>query len=185
MYPSPAPFADGALTAPELLPAPDAEMEVVARTPRSPSVSTQVAMQTPLSSANEAAASLAAQEFATEASSLRSRVVELQSQCDRGVALIERLKARLAQQEKERQQLVRRNTELGKRVQAAESRAASASATAMAGAASAEKAQVELARTREEHSALRREHQALGATLREEQAKALAEKVGDLRLISA
>ena len=66
--------------------------------------------------AERMALELQVQEAATENSKLRARCSELKSQCERGVALIERLKGRLQTQEKERAQLSRRNAELGKRL---------------------------------------------------------------------
>ena len=62
----------------------------------------------------------AAEERATasanEAVALRSRVAELQSQTDRGVALIEKLKARLQQAEKDREAQARRDRDLTNQV---------------------------------------------------------------------
>ena len=74
----------------------------------------------------KAVAVAAASASAEEAAALRARVSELQMQCDRGVALIERLKGRLQQQEREREGWQRREGELCGQVRVAQQREAAA-----------------------------------------------------------
>ena len=61
-----------------------------------------------------------------EAAALRGRNAELQAQCDRGVALVERLKLRLQQQEKDKEAQQRREGELHAHLRVAQQQSASA-----------------------------------------------------------
>ena len=72
------------------------------------------------------AAHAAAAASSEEAAALRGRNAELQAQCDRGVALIERLKLRLQQQEKDKEAQQRREGELNAHLRVAQQQATSA-----------------------------------------------------------
>lgn len=76
--------------------------------------------------AAQEAANAAAAASGEEAAALRGRNAELQAQCDRGVALIERLKLRLQQQEKDKEAQQRREGELHAHLRVAQQQSASA-----------------------------------------------------------
>ena len=76
--------------------------------------------------AAQEAATAAAAASSDEAAALRGRVTELQAQCDRGVALIERLKLRMQQQEKDKETQGRREGELHAHLRVAQQQTAAA-----------------------------------------------------------
>jgi hypothetical protein len=74
------------------------------------------------SMASESSPGAASSGGEEEVAALKQRVVDLQAQCERGVALIERLKLRVTQQEKEKEKALRRESGLSAQLEAAEER---------------------------------------------------------------